>query len=65
MYKEDTSALKLVHGLAEEEGVVEAPTDIAIGSTTSLQLPELTWRNYENPPAKLVLTNTGHTGTHH
>lgn len=55
--------LQLVHELADKEGVVEAPTDIAIESTKPLELPALTWRNYGNLPAKLVVTNTGHTGT--
>ena len=56
------SGLQLVHGLADKEGVVEAPTDIALAETKALDLPQLTWKNYGVAPAKLVVTNTGHTG---
>lgn len=54
--------LQLLHELADKEGVVEAPTDIALDGCNVLDLPHLTWKNYGVSPAKLVITNTGHTG---
>ena len=50
-----------MHSLAEREGAVEAPTDLNLADTHQVALPDLEWRHYDNPPIKLVVTNTGHT----
>lgn len=48
---------KLVH----TEGIFESPIDLNIAKMEEIELPLLEWVNFEIPPKKMKVTNTGHT----
>lgn len=44
------------------EGYLESPIDLNISTMTVVELNPLRWYNYNVPPKKIKLTNTGYTG---
>ncbi|ENN78979.1 hypothetical protein YQE_04563, partial [Dendroctonus ponderosae] len=55
--------LKNVCEVLESEELHESPIDINISKVIPVDLaPPLSWVNYDSPPKKMKITNTGHTG---
>ncbi|XP_053692003.1 carbonic anhydrase 13-like [Sabethes cyaneus] len=58
-FSEDPS--KIVVALAEDEATLPAPIDININRSQQIELPPVSWQNYDQLPTKIKLTNTGET----
>ncbi|XP_056635272.1 carbonic anhydrase 3-like [Diorhabda sublineata] len=50
-----------IRDLPITEGCFESPIDINLKNTKVVILPPLVWVNFENPPKKTKITNTGQT----
>ncbi|KAJ8967843.1 hypothetical protein NQ317_005514 [Molorchus minor] len=50
-----------IRNLVDTEGIFESPVDINITYTREIEVLPLEWNNFEVPPKKIKITNTGHT----
>ncbi|KAG5878208.1 hypothetical protein JTB14_009773 [Gonioctena quinquepunctata] len=50
-----------IRKLTQTEGCFESPIDISITKSKEIELPPLEWANFEIPPKKVKVTNTGQT----
>ncbi|KAJ8919119.1 hypothetical protein NQ315_012104 [Exocentrus adspersus] len=50
-----------IRNLVHTEGIFESPIDLNIAKMKDINLPLLEWYNFEIPPKKMKVTNTGHT----
>ncbi|XP_050515806.1 carbonic anhydrase 2-like [Diabrotica virgifera virgifera] len=53
--------LMWIRDLPMNEGCFESPIDINLKNAKEMDLPPLIWMNFETPPKKTKITNTGHT----
>ncbi|KAJ4450313.1 hypothetical protein ANN_01733 [Periplaneta americana] len=56
------SNVERIQKLSDTDGKFFAPIDINLSATQSIDLPPLSWYNYDIPPKKMKITNTAHTG---
>ncbi|XP_066581981.1 carbonic anhydrase 1-like [Prorops nasuta] len=57
----DIESVEYIQQLASTDGRLESPIDLNMSHMTQIQLPPLQWLNYEIPPKKLKIANTGST----
>ncbi|KAJ8947939.1 hypothetical protein NQ318_020840, partial [Aromia moschata] len=50
-----------IRDLVKSEGIYESPVDINITNTKPIEIPPLEWNNFDVPPKKIKINNTGHT----
>lgn len=50
-----------IRRLVRTEGIFESPIDLNVAKMKEIDLPLLEWVNFEVPPKKMKITNTGHT----
>nr|XP_023011991.1 carbonic anhydrase 3-like [Leptinotarsa decemlineata] len=50
-----------IRKLTQTEGCYESPIDICLTRSKEIELPPLEWINFEIPPKKIKITNTGQT----
>ncbi|XP_033215271.1 carbonic anhydrase 2-like [Belonocnema kinseyi] len=60
-YEQRVGQARFIQKLVHEEGDLSSPIDLNISNMTVAELNPLLWCNYDIPPKKLKLTNTGHT----
>lgn len=59
--KKELTLEELLIELRENEHNLESPINLNITKMRMIELPDLAWQNYEIPPKKIKLTNSGHT----
>lgn len=50
-----------IRKLVRTEGIFESPIDLNIAKMKEIEMCLLEWINFEVPPKKMKVTNTGHT----